>query len=333
MIVVGFRGTTIKPDAPIADALRAGLGGVILFDRDGGTGKPPRNIKSPDQLAALTAEIRRLASGPVLVSIDQEGGRVARLGPQNGFRATRSQASIGRTDDPAVGRAAGSSMGRTMRTAGIDLDLAPVVDVDVDPRNPAIGALDRSFSADPAVVGAMAAAEIEGLHGEGIRAAIKHFPGLGSARANTDFDRVDVTGTWTRAELEPYQTLFGLGLPDVVMVGHILDRDLDPDRLASLSPAIVSGLLRQELGWRGPVMTDDLGAVAITATVSREEAIAQAIEAGDDLLLFANQAHYERGLAQEVIDTIVDLVVGGRIAESRLDASLARLDPLFAAAP
>jgi beta-N-acetylhexosaminidase len=217
-------------------------------------------------------------------------------------------------------------MGATMAGVGIDLDLAPVVDVNVNPANPAIGALDRSFSSDPAIVAAMAEAEIRGLHDRGVRAAIKHFPGLGSASANTDFDDVDVTKTWTDAELEPYRALIEAGAPDAIMSGHIVNDRIDPGVPASLSPAAIDGLLRAELGWSGVVMTDDLGAEAIAGRYRRGEAIALAIEAGNDLLLFANQTIYVADLASEVIETIVGHVLSGRLAEERIDASIERLD-------
>ena len=329
MLIVGFRGLELRSTDPIAAALRDGLGGVILFDRDEVDGLR-RNIASPAQLAKLTAAVRDTAAVPVLIAIDQEGGKVARLKPAMGFPATQSEADIGATDDPNVALAAGQAMGATMAAAGIDLDLAPVVDVNVDPANPAIGALGRSFSADPSIVAAMAEAEIRGLHEAGVRATLKHFPGLGSATANTDFDAVDVTATWTRAELEPFETLIGAQLPDAIMSAHILNRQLDPDLPASLSPATVSGLLRRQLGWGGVVMTDDLGAVAITSQFKRSEAVALAIEAGNDLLLFANQHDYVPELAARLLDEIGGLVASGRIAEARLDESVARLDSLAA---
>ena len=299
---------------------------MILFDRDRVT--KTRNIRSPEQLAALVASLRDAASVSLLVAIDQEGGRVSRLQPTQGFPATRSQAEIGATGDPDEAFEAGRSMAETMADAGIDLDLAPVVDVDVNPANPAIGALDRSFSADPSLVAAMAEAEIHGLHEFGIRAAIKHFPGLGSAIANTDLDHVDVTKTWTRAELEPYETLFAAGLPDAVMTGHMVNDALDPGVPASLSAATVDGLLRAQLGWTGAVITDDLGAVAIASRYAREEAVALALEAGNDLLLFANQSVYVPDLAAELVETVVGLVTSGRISEARIDQSIERLDVL-----
>jgi beta-N-acetylhexosaminidase len=329
--MVGFRGFTIGSDDPVTKALEAGLGGVILFDRDRVTGT--RNIESPGQLATLTASLHAAASGNLIIAIDQEGGRVSRLNPAQGFPATRSQAEIGATDDPQVALEDGRAMGATMANAGIDLDLAPVVDVNVNPTNPAVGALRRSFSADPAIVAAMAEAEIHGLHETGIRTAIKHFPGLGSAGSNTDLDHVDVTRTWTEAELEPFETLVSLGLPDAVMVGHMVNDTIDPRVPASLSPATVDGLLRRRVGWTGAVMTDDLGAEAIVSRYKRSEAVALAIEAGNDLLLFANQTVYVPDLARQLVDTIVELVESGRISQTRIDESLDRIDALAFGSP
>jgi beta-N-acetylhexosaminidase len=326
MLIVGFRGFEIRPTDPITKAIAAGLGGVILFDRDQASGT--RNIESPAQLAALTAALRAAAPGHLLIAIDQEGGRVSRLQPARGFPKTQSQAEVGATDDPDAALAFGRAMGGTMASAGIDFDLAPVVDVNVNPKNPAVGALGRSFSSDPAIVAAMAEAEIRGLHEAGIRAAIKHFPGLGSASANTDLDRVDVTRTWTEAELVPYETLVSLRLPDAVMTGHIINDTFDPGVPASLSPATVTGLLRGRLGWTGAVITDDLGAEAITLLHKQAQAVALAIEAGNDLLLFANQTVYVPEIAGQVIDTIVKLVDSGRIGETRIAESVKRIDAL-----
>jgi len=326
LLMVGFRGFTIGPDDPITAALEAGLGGVILFDQDRVTGT--RNIESPAQLAALTASLRAAALGNLIIAIDQEGGRVSRLKPARGFPETRSQAEIGATDDPDEAFEAGRSMAATMADTGIDLDLAPVVDVNVNPDNPAVGGLDRSFSDDPSVVAAMAEAEIHGLHELGVRAAIKHFPGLGSASGNTDFERVDVTDTWTEAELEPFETLIALGLPDAVMSGHIINDAIDPGIPASLSVASIEGLLRGRLGWTGAVITDDLGAEAIATHYPQDEAVALALEAGNDLLLFANQTEYVPDLAIELVETIAGLVASGRITEARIDESVERLDVL-----
>jgi beta-N-acetylhexosaminidase len=276
----------------------------------------------------MTGSLRALAPGNLTIAIDQEGGRVARLRPTAGFPETRSQAAIGATGDPAAAFEWGRATGATLAAAGIDLNLAPVVDVDINPANPAIGALGRSYSSDPAVVATMAEATINGLHEFGIRSAIKHFPGLGSATGNTDQVEVDVTSTWTEAELEPYETLIATGLPDAVMTGHMVNDTLDPGVPASLSEATVDGLLRGRLGWSGAVITDDLGAEAIVRRYPREEAVALALDAGSDVLLFANQSTYEPDLATELVDLLAGLLNSGRISERRIDQSIDRLDRL-----
>ena len=321
--MVGFRGFTIRPDDPITRAVAAGLAGVILFDQDRDTGT--RNISSPEQLAELIASLREAAPGNLIVAIDQEGGRVARLKPRWGFPATRSQAEVGATGNPDEAFDEGRAMAQVMAGVGIDLNLAPVVDVNVNPRNPAVGALERSFSADPAVVTAMAEAEILGLHEFGVRATIKHFPGLGSASANTDYDRVDVTGTWTDGELEPYADLIARGMPDAVMSGHIVNDRFDPGVPASLSKPTLDGILRRDLGWDGAVITDDMGAAAIAERYEQVEAIALALEAGNDLLLFANQSAYVADLAGVLIEQVAGLVESGRIPEARLDEAAERV--------
>ena len=335
MLIVGFRGTTFDPASPIMAAIARGeLGGVILFDRDGLTGTAGRNITAPDQLVALTAALRDAAlASPtgtdLLIVVDQEGGRVARLGPSTGYPATESQASLGATDDLAHTTDVATLTALTLAGAGIDLNLAPVVDLDLNPDYPAIGALDRSFSADPAIVVAHAGAVIEAHHGAAIRCAIKHFPGEGSATGNTDEGVVDVTATWTDLELQPFRDLIEAELPDAVMVGHIRNDQLDPELPAALSPATVTGLLRSTLGWSGVVISDDLQAGAITATYGAEEAIALAIEAGVDLLLLANQQVYDEAIVDHVIEAVIGFIEAGRISEARIRESVDRIEAMF----
>jgi beta-N-acetylhexosaminidase len=336
MLIVGFRGTTLSSSDPIRTAIAKGeLGGVILFDRDTLTGTTGRNISSPQQLVALTGALRAAALGggvgpELLIAVDQEGGRVARLNPSDGYPATESQALIGATNDVAHATDVATLTAITLIGAGIDMNLAPVVDLNLNPANPAIGALDRSYSADPEVVIAMATATIDALRGAGIRTVIKHFPGEGSATGNTDHGVVDVTASWSDVELRPFRDLVTADLPAGVMVGHIVNGQLDPGIPASLSKPTVTGLLRGQLGWRGVVVSDDLQAPAITAQFGAAEAVARSIEAGVDLLLFANQQVYDPDIVDHTISAVLDLVDQGRISEARLDASVARIDGLFA---
>jgi beta-N-acetylhexosaminidase len=331
LLVVGFRGMTVGEAGPVADAIaRDGLGGVILFDRDQTTGSP-RNIRSPQQLRALTAGLQGLAGERrLIVAIDQEGGRVARLTPATGFPKIASEASIGRLDDVGAATTWGRHIATTLASVGVNFNLAPVVDLDVNPRNPAIGALDRSFSADPAIVTKLALAEIRAHDESSIATVLKHFPGLGSATANTDFGVADVTKTWSRTELEPFRAIVASGVADAVMAGHLVNRNLDPDHPASLSRAVVTDLLRGELAWDGVVITDDLQAGAITSAFGADETIALALEAGNDLLLLANQQRYDPKIATKTIDTIEGLVKSGRISAARLEESRARVDVMLA---
>jgi beta-N-acetylhexosaminidase len=328
LLVVGFRGLTVASDDPIAQAIATdGLGGVILFDRDEVVGV--RNVASQDQVAQLIDSLRRLAPDrELIVAIDQEGGKVTRLSPKYGFPAVASEAAIGEQGDAAV-QAWAEGIAGTLAGVGVNLNFAPVVDLNLNPTNPAIGALDRAFSADPAVVSRDAEIETAAHRDRGIRTALKHFPGLGSATANTDFGVADVTKTWRDIELDPYRDLLGLGLVDVIMAAHVVNGQLDASAPASLSHKTVTGLLRGELGWDGVVVTDDMGAAAIRTSFGLKDAIGLALNAGNDLLLFANQHDYVPDLATKVIDIVEGLVRDGTVAEDRINEAVARVSTLF----
>jgi beta-N-acetylhexosaminidase len=278
----------------------------------------------------LVADLHALApQRRLIVSIDQEGGKVTRLSPAHGYPPVASQAAIGTKGDTAV-KAWADGIADTLLSAGIDLNFAPVVDLNVNPSNPAIGALDRSFSANPAVVSRDAEIEVQAHRERGIRTALKHFPGLGSATTNTDFGVADVTKTWTDKELDPYRDLIGLSLVDAIMAAHVVNGQIDPHAPASLSKATVTDLLRGQLGHQGVVVTDDLQAAAITKAFGFEDAIGLAVEAGNDLLLFANQQVYDPELPAKVIDTVESLVRSGRVTEAAIDRSVERVERLFA---
>lgn len=325
MLLIGFRGLT----ADAADATRrqiaAGeVGGILLFSVDQLTGGP-RNVDSPEQVRGLVDALSASAPGsPLTVAIDQEGGMVARLGPAHGFPATSSAATLGQ-GDPSATASAARAMAETLRSVGVTLNLAPVVDLAVNPDNPIIAAVQRSFSAEPEVVIAHASAFIRAHHDIGVRAAIKHFPGQGSATGDTHAGVVDVTDVWTDVELEPFAALVGQRLPDAVLTAHIFNGRLDPDHPATLSQPTITGILRQQLGWDGAVISDDMQMGAIRDAYGYEEAVALAIEAGVDILLIANQLVYEPDIAPRTIDIVEGLVRSGRIGEERIDASYRRI--------
>jgi beta-N-acetylhexosaminidase len=329
LMVVGFRGSVLT-DAPwVRTALAdSGLAGVILFDRDQLTGNS-RNILSPAQVKRLTSDLRSAAPGrEIIVSVDQEGGIVTRLGQSHGYPAVASEATIG-AGSASAARTWAKLIATTLAANGFNLNFAPVVDLDVNPESPAIGALDRSFSADPEVVVARAAIEIDAHRAAGVRTTLKHFPGIGSSTTNTDFGVADVTKTWTPTELEPFSQLVAAGKVDLVMAGHVVNGQFDAKHPASLSPSIVGHVLRGQVGWNGIVVTDDLQARAITTAFGRDEAVLLALEAGNDLLLFANQQVYDPKLVSRVVKLVAAAVASGRIPQARIDEAYGRVQGLF----
>jgi beta-N-acetylhexosaminidase len=325
MLLVGFRGLTIEEAAPTRRLIESGeLGGVLLFSVDQPTGGP-RNVDSPEQVASLVAALRGAAPAtPLLVAVDQEGGLVARLGPSHGFPATPSAADMG-AGTPEQTRSTARAMARTLAAAGITLNLAPVVDLAVNPDNPIIAGLGRSFSADPDTVIAHATAFIEAHHESRIACAAKHFPGQGSASGDTHLGVVDVTDAWTEQELTPFAAMADGPLADAILTAHIFNARLDAEHPATLSAPTVTGILRERLRYDGVVISDDLQMGAITQVYGYPEAVRLAIEAGIDVLLVANQIVYDPDVATRTIDLVEGLVRDGRISEARIQASYERI--------
>ena len=216
-------------------------------------------------------------------------------------------------------------MGHTLRSVGINLNLAPVVDLNVNPDNPIIGSLGRSFSADPAVVTEQATAFIEAEHAVGVRCTIKHFPGHGSSTGDTHLGVVDVTGTWSPVELEPFRNLVSAGLPDAILTAHVFNAKLDPKYPATLSHAAITGILRGQLGWDKVVLSDDMQMGAIRDAFGYADALRLAIEAGIDILTIANQQVFEVGIVSHTIDLIEEMVSSGQIHADRIDGSYRRI--------
>ncbi|MDN7023826.1 glycoside hydrolase family 3 [Methanoculleus sp. FWC-SCC1] len=327
MLMVGFRGSTVDADSQIARDIAAGrIGGVILFDRDVALGSNERNIKDPGQVRALTAELQGYAATiPLFIAVDQEGGKVCRLKEAYGYPPTVAAAVLGGQNNETATRAAGRSLAAMVRESGCNLNFAPVVDLNVTADSPAIGKLGRSFSADPDVVAANAGWIIDEHHAEGVMTAIKHFPGHGSALADTHAGFTDVTATWTEEELLPYRTLIDRNLPDMVMTAHVYNANLDPDYPATLSHATVTGILRERLGYDGVVVTDAMDMGAIHDNYDLEESLRLSINAGCDIFLFANNLVYDEAVAEKAVGIVKSLVAEGKISEERIDESCTRI--------
>lgn len=326
ILMVGFRGESIDEDCPVVRDIRDfHLGAVILFDQDVAQGEPRRNIRSPQQLAALTSALQSFADVPLLVAIDQEGGRVNRLKPEYGFPETRSFQKLGEADSTAFTYGKAQELAEALRAAGINLNLAPVADLAVNPNN-FIVQKERTLSSDPDVVVRHVAQFIQAHHDAGVLCTLKHFPGHGSSTADSHLGMTDVTETWSLEELEPYRAL--CEKTDTVMTAHVFQRSLDPDWPATLSRAMVTGILREELGYNGVVISDDLGMKAIADHYGFETAVEQALNAGVDILLIANNADYNPDTVPLSVQTIVRLVESGRVSEDRMDEAFQRVSRL-----
>ncbi|MBI9081333.1 MAG: glycoside hydrolase family 3 [Pseudodesulfovibrio sp.] len=325
MLMAGFRGYEVNESSPIIhDIQNLHLGGVVLFDYDVALKKAERNIKNPTQVAKLTKTLQAHAETPLFVAVDQEGGRVQRLKPKHGFVGTPSAQELGSRNNGRI-RSAASIIGLTLKSSGFNLDFAPDVDVNVNPDSPAIGKIGRSFSSDPERVGQCATLFLEEFRQLGVIGCLKHFPGHGSAGADSHLGLTDVTQTWSQAELIPYRMLIDNGLTDMVMTAHIFNANLDPDYPATLSHKVITGLLRNKLGFKGVVVTDDMNMKAITEFYGRDTAIRLAIEAGADILLFGNNLIYDPNIVKTTHAIITKLVENGTIRKERIEQSYERI--------
>jgi beta-N-acetylhexosaminidase len=326
MLLVGFRGLTVAESSSIvADIRDHALGGVLLFDYDTPTQTPIRNVQSPAQLTALVARLQATAATPLIVAIDEEGGMVARLDQRHGFPPTVSEQEMGERDDVAYTQQQAGAMAETLRSVGVNLNLAPVVDLNVNPDNPIIGSLGRSFSADPDVVTKQASAFIEAHHEIGVSCTLKHFPGHGSSTGDTHLGVVDVTTTWKPIELEPFANLVSAGLPDAILTAHVFNSTLDPRYPATLSQATITGILREQIAYDGLVLSDDMQMGAIRDAFGYEDAVRLAIQAGIDVLTIANQQVFEEGIVGRTIDIVEQMVSTGQLTEDRIDVSYRRI--------
>jgi beta-N-acetylhexosaminidase len=304
----GFDGLVV-PDW-LRRGLADGLGGVVLF---------ARNVRDPEQLTALTASLR--AERPdLLIAVDEEGGDVTRLEATTGSSFPGNLA-LGAVDDPALTRRVAAAIGGELASVGVNLDLAPVADVIVDPANPIVGV--RSFGSDPQLVARHVAAFVEGLQSVGVAACAKHFPGHGETAADSHLElptaEADRETLLARA-LPPFAAAVDAGVR-VVMTAHIRYPALD-DEPATLSPGLI-GMLRSSLGFAGLVLTDALEMRAISGTAGLEEGGVRALDAGADALcLGADRAPSE---VERVLSAILEAVRSGRLPEERVREAASRV--------
>ena len=311
LLCVGFHGH--EPSKELQELITLGARMVILFER---------NVTHRDHVASLVGQIKALSDEPILVCVDQEGGSTCRL--REGFSPPPTMREIG-WDGPARAAEVGEHLAGELRPIGIDMNLAPVVDVDTNELNPVIG--DRSFSDNPEHAGECGAALIRAMQAGGVAACAKHFPGHGDTDTDShhelpvlshDMDRL------RRVELRPFEAAIRAGVASI-MTEHIHFQAVDPTHPATLSREVVDGLLRKQMGFDGVVIADDLEMEGISAHHEIHDAGVLAIEAGVDIVPCCHVFQQQMAL----LDGLACAIESGRISEDRVEKSHARLKVLF----
>lgn len=291
LLLVGFDGADVEPPPALAEALAGGhVGGTILFRR---------NIDSMDQVSALNTRIHQLAEhapAPPFVAVDQEGGRVVRLkAPLTPIPPMRA---LGEMGDMRLTADVSETIATEIAALGFNLNFAPVLDVDTNPDNPIIG--DRAFSDDPRTVARTAGAFLLGHHIAHVIPCGKHFPGHGDTLLDShkalpvlEHDRARLDAV----ELQPFRRMIAAEIP-MLMTAHMMVPSLDPAHPSTLSRATIRGLLREQLGFEGVVITDDLEMAAVAAHYEIEEMVELGLRAGVDIFLICRtQALWQRAHA------------------------------------
>ncbi len=314
LIMVGFDGT--QANEAIETYIRERfVGGVVLFSR---------NIETPQQTAELTNQLQQLAGTtahqiPLFIGIDQEGGWVIRL--REGATVLPGNMALGATDSTELAERAGEITAVELAAVGVNLNFAPVMDVNNNPQNPVIDR--RSFGESPELVSRLGVAYIHGLQRNGVLGTAKHFPGHGDTTVDSHFDLPTVNHDRERIhalELQPFRAAIDADVA-AIMTAHIVYPAFDADRPATLSPSILTDLLRKELGFDGLLITDDMEMEAIDDHYRSGEAAVMAVEAGADIVMVL----WTSAKQIEVFDALLSAVKSGRISQARLDQSVRRI--------
>jgi beta-N-acetylhexosaminidase len=310
VLLPGFEGT--RAPRWLLRRVEGGLGGVVLYGR---------NVRDGGQVAGLTGALRAAGGLELLVAIDEEGGDVTRLEAATGSSYPGNLA-LGVADDEDLTRSVGLAMGAGLAAAGVNLNLAPVADVNANPDNPVIGV--RSFGADPGRVAAHTVAMVAGLQAAGVAACVKHFPGHGDTSVDSHLALPTAGGGRDGLEgaLLPFRAAVGAGV-QAVMTAHILVPALD-EVPATISRRVLTGLLRQELGFDGLVVTDALEMRAIAGTVGMAEGAVRSVAAGADALCVGGE-HADEAVVDLLAGALAGAVRSGRLAEERLAEAAGRV--------
>ena len=322
LFILGFYGTS-SSDAVIKDDIcKKGLGGVILFQKSPVARGSAKNFSSAVGLRALTSDLKSCGTKP-LIAVDQEGGVVQRVRFSTRYPSAIKVAQSGE----AYASKIYSAMASELHNLGVNLNFGPVADLALNPNNRVIVKWGRSFGKEASQVVKYDTIFINAMHRYGVAVSLKHFPGHGSSLGDTHKGFVDVTNLWQEIELEPYKSLKSKA--DTVMVAHIFNRRLDANYPASLSRNVVTGLLRNRLGYSGVVISDDMQMGAIRKHYSLKETVRLALNAGVDMVLFANQVAPKRVITVDrLVKVTRELLKEGAVSEATIKAANRRINRL-----
>ncbi len=323
MLLIGFKGQTAShPEIKqISSYLESGkIGGVIFYDY---------NIKSPEQTKSLISYFKnQRVNHSIFVAIDQEGGFVQRLPRSKGFKQYPSPYYLAQTTSPEEAYNKYLDMASLLDSLGFNLNFGTVVDININPKSPAIGQLRRSYSSDPNVVTAYAGKMIDAHRKHHVVSAIKHFPGHGSALQDSHKGFTNVTDTWTSKELLPYKYLLDQNKVDMVMTAHVFHTRLDPYSPASLSKHHINKTLREFLNYDGVIITDDLQMRAISKMFDLKTTIIRSIQSEIDILLFAHLILYNQNVVDQAHRIIRDAIRSGELDRTLIDNAYVRIQNL-----
>jgi beta-N-acetylhexosaminidase len=319
LIMVGFNNTGTSFDTIKVDLAQRNLGAVILYGH---------NLANPTQMKNLTDELNSYSELPLMIATDQEGGRVSRLNSGNGFASTYTAAQLGTFNTENHTRNAAKTMAGWLNSVGINVNLAPVADVNVNPLSPAIGKLNRSFSSDPAEVTKHVAWYADEFHQAHIITSLKHFPGHGSAVSDSHLGFTDISSSWKDYELDPFRDLIADGYSDMIMTGHLFKEDWDSKYPVSISEFAVQKILRDSLHFSGVVITDELFMKAISDNFGLDEAIILALKSGTDILLFYGNLHNGNSITRHVIELVMSKINSGDLDDSIINDAFERVQTL-----
>lgn len=330
LFIVGFRGVSVSDSSPIVRDIRLRhLGGVILFDYDVALKQSGRNVQSPAQVKALCAALQSHSQTPLFIAIDEEGGKVNRLKPKYGFPPTVSAGYLGRLGSLDSARFYATRTASLLAELGVNLNFAPVCDVNLNPENPVIAKFERSYSSNPDSVAWFAAEVVKAHRAQNVLTALKHFPGHGSATSDSHWGFVDATAVWQPTELLPFRKLIADGYADITMTAHLFNANWDT-LPATLSRRAIQGMLREELGFDGVVCSDDMQMKAIAAHFGLEQALKLALNAGVDMFIFGNNLDYDETIAEKAIAVVKRLIERGEVKRERIEEAYRRVEKLKA---